>query len=67
MGVSSAYPVMLGLSYLGGHYAAADQAQRASLGSAAVAFLAVNNALNPLSESVFALGRKLVRLGRSRS
>jgi hypothetical protein len=34
---------MLGLSHLGKHYAAADQAQRASFASAADALLAFTN------------------------
>lgn len=50
MGMSSAHPGMLGLSYLGKNYAAA-------------ALLAVNNASNPLYESGCGVGWKLVRLG----
>jgi len=49
------YPVMLGLGFIATNYQLADQAQRNSYESAAEALLAINNAFNPLYESVFAI------------
>lgn len=49
------YPVMLGLSHLAKHYQTASDAQQMSFASAAEALLAINNAFNPLYESVFAI------------
>lgn len=49
------YPVMLGLGFIAKNYQLADEAQRKSFESAAEALLAINNAFNPLYESVFAI------------
>jgi len=56
------YPVMLGLSYLGEHYQAASEVQRASFASAAEALLAINNAFNPIYESVFVISILILSL-----
>jgi hypothetical protein len=49
------YPVMLGLGFIAKNYQLADEAQRKSYESAAEALLAINNAFNPIYESVFAI------------
>lgn len=49
------YPVLLGLSYLGQNYQAASEVQKASLATAAESLLAINNAFNPVYETVFAI------------
>ena len=49
------YPVTLGLSFLAEHYQTVSGAQQASLATAAEALLAMNNAFNPIYESVFAI------------
>ena len=56
------YPVMLGLSYLGQHYQSASETQRMSFASAAEALLAINNAFNPLYESIFAVSILIISL-----
>ena len=56
------YPVMLGLSHLAKHYQTASEAQHMSFASAAEALLAINNAFNPLYESVFAVSILIISL-----
>jgi len=54
------YPVTLGLSFLAEHYQTVSEAQQASLATAAEALLAMNNAFNPVYESVFAVSIALL-------
>lgn len=49
------YPVMLALGFIASAYQGADEMQRRSFEAAAEALLAINNAFNPLYESVFAI------------
>ena len=56
------YPVMLGLSFLGKHYQAANEIQQGSFASAAEALIAINNAFNPLYEAVFAVSILFISL-----
>ena len=49
------YPMTLGLSFLAEHYQTVSGTQQASLATAAEALLAMNNAFNPVYESVFAI------------
>lgn len=56
------YPVMLALGYLAKAYPAAPDTQRQSFESAAEALLAINNAFNPLYESVFAVSILILSL-----
>jgi len=54
------YPVLLGLVYLSDRYAVAPAAERAPLAAAADALLAMNNAINPIYEPVFAASVSLL-------
>lgn len=54
------YPILMGLTYLGEHYNA--EIQSTSLATAAEALLAINNAFNPLYESVFAISILIISL-----
>jgi hypothetical protein len=56
------YPVMLGLSQLAKNYQGAAEAQQLSFASAAEALLAINNAFNPLYETVFAVSILVISL-----
>lgn len=56
------FPVMLALGFLAKVYPNAAEAQRQSLESAATALLAINNAFNPLYESVFAVSILILSL-----
>jgi len=57
------YPILLGLVYLSDKYAVAmDAAQRVMFSTAAESLLAVNNAFNPIYESIFAIGVLFISL-----
>jgi hypothetical protein len=56
------YPVMLALGFLSSAYQAAGEAQRRSYESAAESLLAINNAFNPLYESVFSISILMLSL-----
>jgi hypothetical protein len=56
------YPVLLGLTYLAENYQAAGGIQQSSIHAAADALLAINNAFNPLYESVFAISVLILSL-----
>jgi len=56
------YPVLMGLTYLAENYQAAGAAQQSSMQAAADALLAINNAFNPLYESVFAISVLILSL-----
>jgi hypothetical protein len=61
------YPVMLALGFLAKAYPAAPDAQRQSFESAAEALIAINNAFNPLYESVFAISILILSLAMLKS
>jgi len=56
------FPVMLALGFLAKAYPDAAEGQRQSFESAAEALLAINNAFNPLYESVFAVSILILSL-----
>lgn len=56
------YPVLLGLVYLSNQYETASAVQQDSIVSSADALLAINNAFNPLYESVFATGILIISI-----
>lgn len=56
------YPVLLGLVYLSDRYAASSGANSASIEAAAEALLAMNNAFNPLYESLFGMGIMIISI-----
>lgn len=61
------YPMLLGFVYLSDQFAAAGEARRAALGTAAEALIAQNSAFNPAYESVFAASILLLSLAMLRS
>lgn len=56
------YPVMLALGFISEAYKGASATQQGSYETAAVSLLAINNAFNPLYESVFALSILFISL-----
>jgi hypothetical protein len=56
------YPVILGLVYLSDQYVAATDTQRVVFATAAESLIAMNNAFNPLYESVFAVSILILSL-----
>jgi hypothetical protein len=61
------YPVLLGLTHLAESYQTAGMMQKFPMAAAADALLAVNNAFNPLYESVFAVSILIFSLVMMRS
>jgi hypothetical protein len=56
------YPVLMGTIYLSDRYVAAPLDQQAMLGTAAESLMAINNAFNPLYESLFGVSILLFSL-----
>ncbi len=56
------YPVLLGLGYIADHYMIAIESEKEELSAAAASLIAINNAFNPLYESVFAVSIFLVSI-----